>query len=509
MLNLPYDDHLAHDQVVKIKAFSIISITDFGPDGLGRLVKNKQHGFFQGSAIRCTPILLAAARCHFDILHLSWSRFHYDYPSLNFWNFLEKENEAEPNGLSQSRRILASHLSTDTRSVNSYASRASTTSAFSLLGFPLPAPEHTRSTLLMWAAATLNLSLIKHLLEAGASALTQDQKGRNAVHYAAAAFADATFRDVRECVKLLLAADQALLPTLLCIQAGHRPLPPGAPISPLNLVVRENHAALDPRTCYIWGHDIHQTFISSFLDPLPTEELKARLARVALPDALSHDMCPAASIELLCKHAVGTCHDLDPLLTSRCMNVSLRNALSISAAEPVISILLDHGADPNAAVPERPLITAMTQKASAVIVTKLLDHGADPYIDSRGDSRMSPHEYARRTNRQDLILLFEQKACKLSPPKLTPTDSAHLTTTDSPKIVPRESQSQGMPTTTKVLNKVDELDELDELDDLDEDPGHELGFCEYPMHTAQDSGGSGRLWFSGITARFRKNSRPK
>ena len=51
-----------------------------------------------------------------------------------------------------------------------------------------------------------------------------------------------------------------------------------------------------------WGSDIHRTCISSFLDPMPTDDERSELTQRALLHALPHHMCPAESIVLLRKH---------------------------------------------------------------------------------------------------------------------------------------------------------------------------------------------------------------
>ena len=509
MLNDPSNDYLSLHRVVKLKKFSMLSAADLRPSGLCRLVTN------EGPAIRCSPIFLAAERCRFDILSRSWSDWHFEYFSLEFWNFSDEEEKAERRETAR-RRIMSSYSSVESRSGPSYVSKASTSSAWSTLGFPLAPSEPYQSTLLMWAAASLNLPLIKHLLEAGAYVLTPDRAGRNALHYAATPFADATFKDVRACVELLW-ADTALIPTAPSIQIGQEPAPQSSLMPPLNLVVSADHEALDPRIGYKWGRDIHQNFISAFLDPLPTEGLKAQLARDALPHALSHAACPLGSIQLLCKHAVKPCHDPHVPSVSRCMNKSLHKALQLSAAEPVISILLHHGANANAARPQHPLITAIDHKAFAAVVEMLLMHGADPYSKDHIDTPMTPNQYAREASREDLLLLFKEwnPASRLA--KLTPTHSFDPPATESLQCDHRDHSPHDMPIATddlvNALNRLTESDDddgLDEQDYLDETLGNKLG--ANILNARKDSAGSaGRSWLSTFSefSFLRKNSKPK
>lgn len=181
----------------------MLSAADLKPSCFGSLLRNEE--FAKGPAIRCTPIFLAGERCRFDILRLSWSDFGFAYFSLNLWNFSDEEEKAERREIVRSRRIKSPYSSVESRSGPSYVSKASTSSAWSNLSFDLVTSEPYQSTLLMWAAASLNLPLIKHLLKAGAYALIPDQTGRTALHYAATPFADATFSKVGACVELILA----------------------------------------------------------------------------------------------------------------------------------------------------------------------------------------------------------------------------------------------------------------------------------------------------------------
>ena len=52
----------------------------------------------------------------------------------------------------------------------------------------------------MWAAASLKLDLIDHLLVAGAKVDAQDDNGWTALHYAASPFHDAMFDNLGVCI---------------------------------------------------------------------------------------------------------------------------------------------------------------------------------------------------------------------------------------------------------------------------------------------------------------------
>ena len=493
-------DYLAGYREVYLKALSIISTTSLKPAGIYKLLRKERD--FQPLII-CSPILLAAERCHFDILRLCWSEFHYDYLSISLWGYPDGAGNAAHND-GPHRRSKASWASIESRSGPSYASRGSSSSAWSTLGFPLVAREQPRFTLLMWAAASLNLPLIIHLLEAGASAKSTDELGQTALHYAAAPFFDATFENVEECVRLLL-VDQASSSNQPSIRITHDPALTGSIKSPLDLVVSSDHAALDPRTSYKWGLAIHRTCISSFLDPLATNSERSDLAQRALPHALSHNMCPIESIKLLCEHAVGSDKNIRSRAESGGINKALCHALEISAAEPIIIMLLDHGANPNAAYHVSPLHLAITSKASEAVVIALLQHGADP--DFRSEPQiLTPNERAKLHNRQDLIDLFARHNTTSKLPDLTPSHAAapRAAEVSTPRI--QDPQSLGSPAVLDLLDDIEEVDELDELDDLDI---HTLGYQF--TNDSGDSVGPSRPWFPGIpsfpTARFRRYSK--
>ena len=172
----------------------------------------------------------------------------------------------------------------------------------------------------------------------------------------------------------------------------------------------------------------------------------------------------------------------------------------------MISILLDHGADPNALVPHRQLSTAIYCKASTSVVKLLLAYGADPYVEFEvpGGPRMTSLEYAKTRSRPDLIQLFQTEHL----PKLTPTHPAPLMATEHSNRAPWTSRTQDMPTATKALNEVLELDEADELDDLNEFITD--GLTTQSTNPPKDSV---RLWLPAIPSfplsRLRRNSKQK
>lgn len=425
--------------------------------------------------------------------------FDHDYFSLGVWEFPEREDKAAHSGRGQ-RPIKVSWASVESRSGPSYASKGSGSSAWSTLEFPLAARKHPRSTLLMWASTTLNLPLMSHLLGVGASACTLDELGQTALHYAAAPLMEASFKDVKDRVRLLL-ADQASVSTKPSIRIAHKPPPMRSVKLPLELVVGKEHAALDPRTSFKWGPGVHRTCISAFLDPLSTDNERSELAETALPHALSHDMCPIDSIELLCKHAVGSGQNAD--LRSDVLDTALHCALMNSAAEPIILILLDHGASPNSESYILPLIMAINPKVSEAVVIALLQHGADPHLRPRKGPLMTPLEYAKYRGRQDVIDLLKNHGNILKLPDLALNRSAEPVAKLSSRGSPSGSRSSNIST------GLDGVNELDELIDLDDDLMYKVSYG--PKDESKGCMDSGRPWFLGIPSfslsQLRRNSK--
>ena len=492
-------DYFASNRLINLKAFSIILATDRKPSGIIRLLMKELLVNFQGHSLMCSPIFLAAERCNFDILHLRCAAFHHDCSLTGLWEFTDRDRQAA-NSERLRKQDKASLASVESRSGPSIVSSGSTSSAWSTLGFPLAAREQPRSTLLMWAAASLNLPLISHLLEIGASANATDEFGRTALHYAARPLLDATFKDVEECVRLLLVAHAP--------SPGIQMPPVRSVLSPLKLVVGKDHAALDPRTSFKWGLNIHRRCISSFLDPLATDKEGSELAQTALLHALSHNMCPADSIKLLCTHAVRSGQNVDLRSESDVMDQALDLALMNSAAEPIILILLDHGASPNAESYMLPLITAINAEASDAVMIALLHHGADPNLRPQWGAPMTPLESAKQHDRRDIIPLFTRHDIVSKLPDLTPS---HPIGPRTVKASLRRIQGFRSPTSLTVPGGLNDVDEADELDDL----GEEIVDKQrtQSMNDPKDSVGSSRLWFPGIPSfplsRFRRNSKQK
>jgi ankyrin repeat protein len=326
--------------------------------------------------IKCAPILLAAKCCHFDIMQLCRLKFYDTYRAPGTWET----------------------IATYTSESAGDASKESTSSAWSDLGFALPpnAVVPMNSTLLMWGAATLNLPLIDHLLEAAEQTDTQDTIGRTALHYAALTLEHATFEAVEKCFQRL---------------SNGSPISLSIAETLLKLTVGVDHPALDPRTAYKWGLGIHSRCIASVFDCMTSAHEKQMASRQALESIVSYTMYPAESVELICNHAVIL--DGDDSEHSRvleCLATALHRALDTDASTEIISILLNWGADPNDCSSSRrlPLTDAALGLVERDIVQILMDNGADPDVIERmeGLEGQTPYKLAASLNRQDLIELF-------------------------------------------------------------------------------------------------------
>jgi hypothetical protein len=319
---------------------------------------------------------------------------------------------------------------------------------------------------------------------------------------------EATFKDVKKCVQLLMAG-QASASNKPSTQIAQKPPPSSFIKLPLGLVVGKDHAALDPRTSFRWGQDIHRTCVSSFLDPLATDE-RSELAQMALQLAISHNMCPPDSIQLLCEHSVGQSEDLDSQTESCALDMALYDALRVSAAEAIILILLDHGANPNAERYTLPLITAINSKASEAVLTALLQRGADPNL-RYPKFGLTPHEWAKKDDRQDVVALFTRHDTVSKLSDLKPSRSTGPGDAEASLHRNQSSRSPASLTVRSDLTDLTDMDEVNELDDLGKDILDES--IAQSLNDPKDSVGSSRLWFSGIPSipipRFRSNSKQK
>jgi ankyrin repeat protein len=379
---------LARSHVVHLGALAFMADMDLGPNqAVPRWRRNPRLEL----ETKCSPILLAAERCHFDLLRLCQSKSYDAYRSPGAW------------GQNPAFASAASAACTE-------VSGSSAFSAWSSLGFLLPvlAANFTAPmapTMLMWGAATLNLPLIEHLLESGEPTDTEDGTGRSALHYAALPVEHATFEDVEKCFQRLLQ---------------------GSPINSLTdqnllmLTVSHVHSALDPRISHKWGSDVHARCITSLLDHIASEHEKRTSSSEALLSIFAYHMYPADSIKLLCKNAQLLKGNPSQLTKARgCFTMALHHAIDGDASSTIISILLDHGADPNdCSGSERlPLTATVLRLANRDIISVLLNSGADPNMIEQRQPWKGETPYSLAVNRgeQDVIKLFARVISERTP----------------------------------------------------------------------------------------------
>lgn len=372
-----------------------------------------------GRKAKCSPFLLAAERGHFDFLQKLWVKDEYErLMRESEWEPLDEEDV----GPSIVPLVHTSRGQMSSTKALAYESKASTSSAWSSLGFPLLPPRATVSkpTLLMWAAASLNAVLIENIMQAGMEVGGRDKMGRTALHYAALPFSDAMFEDVEICFLLLSKG-----PAGVATETAHELL---------KLTVSLHHAALDPRL----DSDAHPRCLKAILEciePLPSRQA----SRDVLLDLVSHGMCPASSVDLLCKYA--TRHDACSIWTAKedpgYLHRALIAALQHSTAESVISVLLHHGANPNfisgqfrASEATTPLLCAIHADAPKAILAILVEKGADPHLRCNS-SGFTPFELAQQSGRGDLIQIYTDKKAACDPPLCVPDRDPNVGTTIS------------------------------------------------------------------------------
>lgn len=395
---------IGRDTVIHIDAMSTIADTGLLPDKYGKLLWRGLS--MNGSGVRCSPVLLAADRCHFQTLQVLSDDLRASKGETNrhiLDDTWEIAIEADGRTLwPSSIGATTSYDSVQSKSGPSYASKASTSSAWSFLGYPQPTSAAPSSTLLMWAAASLKLDLIEYLLEAGAVVNAKDKRGRTALHYAASPFDNALFKDIKMCVQRLVEAG-AVVTEIDCDTTTQ------APETPLRLTADPSHAALDPRNCSKWGVDIHSRCLASILDHMTSGSEKRKASREALLSIASYNVCPADSVDLLCKNILPPLGDaVKSAKARRCFTLAMHRGLKAHAADALISTLLSHGADPNDGSQRLPLISAIHTEASHAVVLSLLHYGADPNKADRTESHttITPYEVAISLKKQDLIALF-------------------------------------------------------------------------------------------------------
>ena len=357
-----------------------------------------RHGEFDHRAITCSPILLLAEHRNFELLQLCWADSNEQSPCSpdDIWNARISDKPSLSNS-----------------------------SDWSFLGFPGSAPRRAAEpsqncTLLMWAAASLKLDLIDHLLVAGAKVDAQDDNGWTALHYAASPFHDAMFDNLGVCIQRLVkgGANLGKLDEL--------------DRTPLILAIDPYHVTLDPRVTRKWGSGLPATFVKTFLDVGGIVEMEETTAYSVLLHAIRYG-CRPETIALICTNGAA------PRLASTGGLLALQLALGEHTDEAYLPILLQHGADPNArrplqGIPESvfrdqveqamnlsPLSMAIRHGASDAVITALLKHGANP--DECVSSVTTPRRLAETQGRIDLFPPSVVMSTGTPPPALTPGHS--------------------------------------------------------------------------------------
>jgi ankyrin repeat protein len=366
---------LKQSSTISMLAFYDMAKEDFVPDWSP--FWSRKYGVRQ---IKCTSVLLAAERCHFDLLDLCWIELGKTRPeSIPITSMYSLDNPRW--GFVAEKDVKGRYSPSIGTTVSTEASTFSTWSSF---GFPRTASAKVRSTLLMWAAASLNIDLITYLMDHGARVDAQDAFQRTALHYAALPFEEAAFQNINRCVEKLVQWD-----------ISHRTLSQLLP-----LIVTPDHPTLDPRVTRSHGDDLQVRYINSIL---------SNVNRTFVPDAvykalcvvLQHESYSRSVFEALCNHP--SC--LSP-------NHLLRDIVRMfDPSEIVISSLLNYGADPNFLLMERnpsddtALDVAVKTRKSKAIAAILLKHGASPDVVS-GDGE-TPRTRAKELHRDYMTELFD------------------------------------------------------------------------------------------------------
>lgn len=313
--------------------------------------------------------------------------------------------------------LLSEKIASGMRAI-AYESNPSSSSAWSCLGFPLSSSCGNDSNLLVFAAASLNIALLDYILQYDWVENLQDVARVTALRHAASPFTDARFDDVEKCLVLLSKGrDSVALDTVSEL---------------LESITSANHGAMDPRVLHRWGPDIHARFVEAVLH-LAAPYARLGLSKDALRRLVTNDMCPARSVDVLCKYAVESDGEASTEFEGKALTSHLEEALFLalqhSTAGSVISTLLDYGANPNfnpghfmGRAWMIPLIRALYAGAPKEIVAILLQKGADPHLrcESTADT---PFDLAKRTDRNDIVHLFLDAAHPPGPLERTNGDN--------------------------------------------------------------------------------------
>lgn len=378
--------------VIPINLLRWISSANNGRVLCEKRLENKMVKRNQPRYVECTPLLLAAERCHFDLFQLfKWGLSEHFLLEHHWELVVERGPDLYRRGQDTQGPSLSSNDSLRSRSGPSYVTKASTSSGWSFVGFPRPASTEPTATLLMWAAKSLKLELIRRLLETGLKVDERDKRWRSALHYVASPFEDAVFSSANECIQVLLEAGADCNATDLRRR------------TPLMIAASSDHPALDPRISRRWGSELHATCVSSFLTEGTLLDDQDDSGWTALMFAVSSIDCQPDIVDLLCKHGAATGK------FNRFGRTALHMAIEKSVSEDIISLLLQNGADANEMTEKvgrqrrfRPLDLALiSQWFSESVVRVLLSHGADP--DLKSDEGDTPRIIARHFNREQIL----------------------------------------------------------------------------------------------------------
>jgi ankyrin repeat protein len=337
---------LKQSSTISILAFYDMAKEDFTPSWSP--FWSRRYGARQ---IKCTPVLLAAECCHFDLLDFCWLELGKSRPdeipitsmySLNNprWGFV-----AEKDVKCRYSPSIGTTVSTE----------ASTTSTWSSFGFPRPASAKPKSTLLMWAAASLNIDLITYLTDHDARLDIQDAFQRTALHYAAFPFEEAAFDNINRCVEKLVQWNVCKL-TISQL---------------LSLILAPDHPTLDPRVTRSHGDDLQVRYINTLLSNVDGSSVPSAVYQ-ALCVLLQHEPYSRSVFEALCNHP--SCYRPSLFL----QHIICSNN---QPSETVVSSLLNYGADPNyVSDNDTTLDLAVTTRKPKAIIALLLEHGADPDV---------------------------------------------------------------------------------------------------------------------------------
>jgi ankyrin repeat protein len=312
----------------------------------------------RGHFIKCSPILLAADRCHFDVLRLVWRGNLSDLalaenitsapiqsPDEACWT-LSEGTITSLFQTSQSSANQSYNFAPNSSRLSNTSSKASSSSAWSFMGFLPPHAIQPSSTLLMWAAGSLNLDLINYLLDSSASVDREDSSGNTSLHYTASPFEGATFGDVGECVRRLVeSASHRTVYNSLWDGSAYK--------APLLLAKDKEHAALDPRVQHTWGSDIHDRCVAAFVDNMTSVSHRSAVSHEASFRALSHGVLDLDTFERLYEPDAALCEtDQDtethtitaPKKARPCYHEhnALHEAQENRAPAPIVAISLKH-----------------------------------------------------------------------------------------------------------------------------------------------------------------------